>query len=155
MFVLTHAAVGALIGHVLPQSPLLSFTLAWFIHFLTDVIPHGDNIIYKRYIAGKTSWFTILYVGGDILLTALFSILVLKGTAPSAFTSVTAGIIGGILPDILVGLYEIWRVPILKQFHRAHFFFHNIISGRVGDVPLWAGLGLEFSLIFLFCYRLF
>ncbi|GEM_PF-3732031 len=43
MFIVTHAAIGALIGEELPNHPMLAFVLAFLAHFLTDLIPHGDT----------------------------------------------------------------------------------------------------------------
>jgi hypothetical protein len=48
----------------------------------------------------------------------------------------TWGIIGGVLPDLLTGVYEITKSKTLKWFNTVHFFFHDYFVKRKGDVPL-------------------
>ena len=61
--------------------------------------------------------------------------------------AITAGIVGGVLPDFLVGVYEVLRIPGLKWFHRLHFFFHNMISSKRGDLALSTGIAMQMVLL--------
>lgn len=155
MFVLTHAAIGALIASALPTHPWIVFFLSVFAHFFMDAIPHGDSELYKHYIAGRISWITRLYLASDILLTTCFSFFLFYHASTTSLPTLIAGLLGSILPDVLVGIYEFFRVRGLFIFHRFHFFFHNFITSRWRDLPLWLGLPLELLLIIGLCTRIF
>jgi len=146
MFITTHAAIGAFIGEQLPTHPYIAFAFGAISHFLVDIIPHGDTQLYKDYTAGKKVRSSIAYTVIDAVL-AIFLILFFLNTVTSdAKFSVTMGIVGSILPDLIVGVYEVSRVTWLKWFHRLHFFFHNMISDT-RDISFASGLGMQ--LVFL------
>ena len=158
MFIATHALIGALIANQLPHHPVLSFVAGIGSHFLTDIIPHGDSKLYKDYVAGaskKKARRAIAYVMLDGV-AAIYTVIALLnvGSSPDRLT-LSLGIAGGVLPDLLVGLYEVTRVPGLKWFHRLHFFFHNMITSRKGDVTMRYGLAIQASLLALVCMKLF
>ena len=157
MFITTHALIGALVANQFPHHPAISFACGIFSHFLTDIIPHGDSKLYKDYVGGskRKARRAVAYVMLDGI-AAIYTILVLlnMGTSPDRLT-LSLGIAGGVLPDLLVGIYEVTRVPGLKWFHRLHFFFHNLVTSRKGDVGLGSGLAIQFSLLALVCTQLF
>lgn len=157
MFITTHALIGALVANAFPHHPVLSFGLGMASHFLTDIIPHGDSKLYKDYISGskKKGRNALAYVFLDGI-AAIYTVLFLLnvGSAPDRLT-LSLGIAGGVLPDLLVGIYEVTRIPGLKWFHRLHFFFHNLITSRKGDVALRSGLVIQFGLLALVCVKLF
>lgn len=142
MFITTHAAIGALIGEQLPTHPYLAFALGAISHFLVDIIPHGDTQLYKDYVAGKKVRRSIAYTIIDAIL-AIFLVLFFFNTIQSgAKFSVTMGIIGSVFPDLVVAVYEVFRIKGLKWFHRLHFFFHNMISNE-RDMSFAAGFGMQ------------
>jgi hypothetical protein len=157
MFITTHALIGALVANAFPHHPAVSFGLGMASHFLTDIIPHGDSRLYKDYISGskKKSRKALAYVLLDGV-AAIYMVLFLLniGSVPDQLT-LSLGIAGGVLPDLLVGLYEVTRISGLRWFHRLHFFFHNFITSRKGDVAFHSGLAIQFSFLALVCVKLF
>lgn len=154
MFILTHAAIGSVIAEAFPTHPFVAFVLAFLAHFPTDVIPHGDTGLYKGYLAGTKVKTAYLFVGIDAVATVLSVIYLLTKIVFDHRLAITMVIVGGVLPDILVALYEIFRPKWLRWFHRLHFYFHNLISGKVGDLSLQNGIALEFVVLALLVYKL-
>ncbi len=142
MFVTTHAALGALIGQQLPNSPFAAFVLGMASHFLSDIIPHGDTHLYKNYIAGYKRGNSIAYVVIDGIVSVFFTLFLFNLGLGDAKLSVSLGIVGGMLPDLLVGVYEVFRIPGLKWFHRFHFFFHNMVSEQ-HDMTFASGFAMQ------------
>jgi hypothetical protein len=147
MFVTTHALVGALIAEQMPTHPVLAFTLGIASHFLLDIIPHGDSRLYKGYISGAKARRAVAYVLIDSLVALFFVLFLFNTRFVDHRTAITAGIVGGVLPDFLVGIYEVLRVPGLKWVHRVHFFFHNMISDKRGDLALSTGIAMQLVLL--------
>ena len=149
MFVTTHALIGVLIAEQMPNHPVAAFVLSVAAHFLMDIIPHGDSKLYKGYISGAKARRAVAYVLVDALV-ALFVVLTLFNTKlVDHRLALTAGIVGGVLPGCLGGVYEILRVPVLKWFHRVHFFFHNLVTNKKGDLKLGTGIAMQFALVLI------
>lgn len=147
MTLTTHATLGAVIGRA-TGNPLLAFVFGFISHFLIDMIPHGDTgtsdnfRIYKR--RRKRA---VAYVMVDAVV-ALFFVLVLSNTKDiDSMRTFSWGIAGGVLPDFLVGLYELTKSPFLRWTYRLHFFFHDFFVKRRGDVPLFYSLMAQVVLI--------
>ncbi|MDO8583737.1 MAG: hypothetical protein Q7R83_00995 [bacterium] len=143
MFVTTHAAIGALVAEAFPDHPWLAFFLAIASHFLSDMIPHGDSGIYKGYVAGSKVRRAIAYVVLDSIVCVYFVLFLFNTKVFENRMSISMGIVGGVLPDFLVAIYELTKAPFLKWFHRLHFFFHSMISGRTGDLTFPAGFAMQ------------
>lgn len=155
MFTVTHAAIGALIGKAMPNHPVAAFFLAYGAHFATDLVPHGDTGLYKGFVSGTTVKKAVLYIGIDAVATVIFLFFILKSLFAGQYLAVMLGILGGILPDVLVGIYEATKISWLKRFHRMHFFFHNMVSGRIGDLSLGTGFVFEVVVLAALCLKLF
>jgi len=143
MFITTHAAMGALIGELLPTHPALAFFVAMAAHFAIDIVPHGDTGLYKEYIAGSKIKRAVAFVTVDGVIALLLVTYLFVHWWAVPERAIAFGITGGVLPDLLVGVYEVTHARALRWFHRLHFFFHNLISSRTGDVSLGAGLVVE------------
>lgn len=142
MFVTTHAAIGALIAEHIPDHPYVAFVLGIASHFLSDIIPHGDTNLYKEYISGRKVKRSIAYSVIDGVL-AMFFVIIMLNTMPSeAKLAVSLGMIGGVLPDLIVGVYEVFKFQWLISLHRIHFFFHNMISDK-HDMSFAAGFSMQ------------
>ncbi len=146
MFLVTHAAIGALVGELFPNHPYLAFVLGFCSHLLTDIIPHGDTKIYKGYIAGSKVKRAIAYVMLDGVITVFFILTLFNTHVYDHRFAVSMGVAGGVLPDLLVAMYEIFHVKALKWFHKFHFFFHNMISGK-HDLPFPVGFAMQLLLL--------
>ena len=150
MFVAGHAAAGALIAHQLPQHPILVLTLAFVSHFLLDIVPHGDaHHVHDYYHGGKKHLKQLYYtfvadaLGTIVLVSLLFAYVQMNRVA------LAWGIIGGILPDLLVAADELMTSTRLRWFTKLHFRFHNALTdkfhvkalpGAAGQILVIAGL---------------
>ncbi len=147
MFVTTHAAIGALLGVQFSSNPLMAFATGLLSHFLADIIPHGDSKMYKEYVAGGKKKQTVAYVLVDSICAIFFVLFLFNTQLFEHRLAISMGIVGGVLPDFLVGLHEVFRLPGLRWFHRLHFFFHNLITDRKGDLRFAHGVAMQMVLL--------
>lgn len=155
MTMTTHAAIGALVGATI-GNPAMGFAIGFASHFLVDTIPHGDSKHVQCYYHGhaheKRRWLRFLIA--DACLAGVLA-LVLFVLAPSAHRLVfSLAMIGSILPDVLVGYYELTKHRVVQPVYRLHFLFHNALSKRVGDIPLRYALAVQAVLVFFIVVRL-
>ncbi len=143
MFITTHAAIGALIGSVLPGHPYLVTVLAVISHFVTDIIPHGDSQLYKGFTSGGKVKRAIAYVTIDAVFAMLFVLYLLNNAHFVNTRTVSIGIAAAVIPDLAVASYELFKFKKMKWFHKLHFWFHNMISGKRGDISLGAGFAMQ------------
>lgn len=145
MYVTTHVAAGALIGVVLPQHYPAIMALSFASHFLLDVIPHGDRHHVVDYWLGERKNLKEAY--RHVISDSAFGIIttaVLLGFVATDRASMAVGIIGSVLPDMFVGLSEVWNNSWLKKFTKFHFKIHNkfihrwIVAPRPGMVMQFA-----------------
>lgn len=137
MTLTTHATMGAVIGK-LTGNPVLAFIFAFAVHLLVDMIPHGDTGISDNFrIHHRRQKAAIAYVTIDAIVAICFVLLIVNTRDITRMQSFTWGIIGGIMPDLLVGVYEITKTPLLRWFYKVHFFFHDFFVKRRGEVPLY------------------
>ncbi|OGL71753.1 hypothetical protein A3C17_02970 [Candidatus Uhrbacteria bacterium RIFCSPHIGHO2_02_FULL_53_13] len=136
MTLTTHATIGALIGAA-TGNPFLAFGAGLLSHFLVDIIPHGDRELYENHKRKQKHRRAYAFVTIDGIV-AVMVIALMTGFQPVQYlnASIAMGVIGSILPDLIIGIHEAFHIKWLRWFHRLHFFFHNMISNRWGDVPL-------------------
>lgn len=147
MTLTTHATLGAVIGHAV-GNPLAAFVFGFISHFLIDMIPHGDTGLSDNFRVHKRKRKrAVAYVIVDAVI-ALFFVLLLANTRDiESVRTFSWGIVGGVLPDLLVGLYEITKTPLLRWFNTLHFYFHDFFVRKKGDVPLYYALMAQIVLI--------
>lgn len=147
MTLTTHAVLGAVIGHAV-GNPVSAFVGGFVSHFLIDMIPHGDTGLSDNFrIHKRHQSLAVAYVAVDAIV-ALFFVLLLANTRDiDNLQTYTWGIIGGVLPDLMIGVYEITKTPLLKWFNTVHFFFHDYFVKRRGEVPLYYALMAQIVLI--------
>lgn len=140
MTLTTHAVIGALIGSA-TGDPSAAFWLGFGSHFLVDIIPHGDREIYEGHKSKTAQKKALAFVTLDGI-TALIVIALMLAFSPdqSLTLAIALGVVGSVLPDFINGAYEAWEMKSLEWFNKFHFFFHNMVSDRTGDVPLRYGL---------------
>jgi hypothetical protein len=136
MTITTHSTLGAVIGAA-SGSIWVAFIIGFISHFLIDMIPHGDRELYeahktKNQVKSAYRFITIDAIVAIIVLALMFGVS--PGHGINAIIS--AGIIGSVLPDLIVGIHEAWNPKKLDWFSKLHFYFHNMISDRFGDVKL-------------------
>lgn len=147
MTLTTHATLGAVLAKV-TGNPLLAFILGLVSHFIVDMIPHGDTGISDNFrIHKRRRKRAVAYVAVDAVIAILFVLLIANNRDIQSVRTFTWGIIGGVLPDLLVGLYDLTKSPLLRWFYKMHFFFHDFFVKRKGEVPLYYALMAQVVLI--------
>lgn len=154
MFLAVHASVGALAGNAV-NSPVAAFAIGFISHFFADMVPHGDEHMYEGYKNGAKNKVlrAFLYVGLDALATiVLIAVFFLRQDFFSPL-NVAMGIVGGLLPDLLVGLFEIvkpkrrtWLNRKLSWFHGFHMANHHFVikhARNEKDIPFRYGLLMQ------------
>jgi hypothetical protein len=159
MFMVVHAAVGAAAGQAVSHKSA-AFLLGVISHFFLDMIPHGDERIYQDWIKGKRMRRARLHVGIDVILTVIF-VAALFWTPQFANPTVVAwGVVGGLLPDVMVGVSLAmrpkrakglaWRLDRYNKFHRwNHTFLMNHWKRVENDIPFVSGLFYQGVLLFV------
>ena len=167
MFLTTHAATGLLASQHL-SSPMIAFIVGLGIHFIMDIIPHGDEEfaergrdVHKR-DQGVMYWALI-----DIGFVFILAFMIAKNYIPGDPSVLALGVLGAILPDFFTNLHDqmeklisrkrqnlatrirdwILFRPFLKRHLKIHDWFHNITKKKV---TLKYGLATQ-ALILLIC----
>lgn len=148
MLLSVHATVGAVIGEQV-DSALLAFVLAFISHFLLDIIPHGDEAVIKEYRNGFKNKGMKYLIVFDIVSTIILLPVLFISQNISFNLIVIWGIIGGILPDILVAIHEVSH-KYFKRTHKFHYWAHDRISTKMHwTMPLKFGLIFQLIIIYL------
>lgn len=156
MFLAVHALIGAVAGNAV-NNPVAAFSLGFISHFFTDMVPHGDKHVYDSYKGGASTklkkLFPYLYVGADILGTIVLVSLVFIKQDFFHPVNVALGILGGLLPDLMAGMVELfkpkkrtWLNRKLAWFHGFHMLNHNFLikhARHEKDIPMRYGLALQ------------
>ncbi len=153
MYLSVHTPTSILIGSQINQ-PLLAFLIAFVAHLLFDIIPH-DPIVTGKWNWGQyQGWQKILKVlfilFFDLAFLCLFLICLYLSKKINFSASIIWAIIGGILPDVVWGLDEVFngKIKILKIFHQFHsHFIHSLIS-KSFHIPLKFAILIQ-SLFFI------
>ncbi|MDP3244681.1 MAG: hypothetical protein Q8M83_03415 [bacterium] len=147
MFLAIHATVGTLIGtHA--SNPIVAFFLSFISHFILDAIPHGDEKLEIDFQTNKNKKKITrfcLIVGGDVIVTTVATLLAVFLSDSTNIWSISCGIVGALLPDILQAAYLYSKHPWLKSF----FDLHNALHYKEGrfSMPLRYGYLLQLSLL--------
>lgn len=138
MILATHSITGAAIGYLLPQNPILAFSLGFLSHFLTDAIPHWHYPVFsaKRNPENHmddnmemNKWFIVdlLDISLDFAIGLAISIFIFHPeiSFDPAMVSILSGAIGGVIPDPLQFLY--WKFPnhFIIPLQRFHLWIHS------------------------------
>ncbi len=129
--------MGAVIGHA-TGNPAMAFVLSFAAHLLVDMIPHGDTGLSDNFrIHKRNQKLAVAYVAVDAVVALTLVLLLATTRDIGSMQNFAWGVIGGLMPDFLVGVYEITKTPLLRWFYRVHFFFHDFFVKRRGEVPLY------------------
>ena len=147
MTLTTHATLGAVIGHA-TGNPLLAFIFGFISHLLIDMIPHGDTGISDNFrVHKRRRKHAVAYVMIDAVIAIIFVLLLANTRDIESMRAYSWGIAGGVLPDLMVGIYEVTKTRLLRWFNTLHFFFHDYFVKRKGDVPLYYAIMAQIVLI--------
>ncbi|HEY4499834.1 MAG TPA: hypothetical protein VJH70_01745 [Candidatus Paceibacterota bacterium] len=138
MILVTHGIVGGAIGRFLPTHPILAFALGFLSHFVIDAIPHWhypltsieedtQNPLNNDLPVTKKAIRDFFAIGVDCLSGILIALYFLKGdfSMDTAFISIVAGALGGIVPDALQFVYWKWRREPLVSLQKFHLYIHS------------------------------
>ena len=126
----------------------MAFIFAFISHFLIDMIPHGDTGLADNYkIHKRNRKRAVAYVMVDAVVAIFFVLLLANTRDIVSMRTFSWGIVGGVLPDLIVGIYEITKTPLLRWFNTLHFAFHDFFVKRKGDVPLYYAILAQVVLI--------
>lgn len=153
MTLTTHATIGAVIGAA-TGNVLLAFLFGLLSHFLVDIIPHGDRDMYEGHKNKTAQKRALAFVTLDAIIAVMVVSLMFAFSEHTVNAIIAAGIIGAVIPDMIIGMHEILRIKSLEWFHKLHFFFHNMISDKWGDIPLKHALAGQFVIV-VFLQRFF
>jgi len=155
MFITVHAAAGVIIGKQVNHK-VWAFVLAFLSHFILDIIPHGDEVLEKKFFGIKVKDIAkerlmALYGSIDAVVLAFYLIFIFKTYSFAQNDPVNLAIIGAILPDLLVAIYKIKNFKWLKWFYLLHTYNHRLITEKIKYVmPLKLGILLETALLIFF-----
>ena len=148
MTISTHMAVGASIGLAF-QNPIIGFSLGFISHFLIDIIPHGDSKMAERLKVEKKKLVPYTYGVIDYLVAYYVLLAFLNiGDIKNMF-AFTMAVAGSLLPDLLVVVYEASKGKLFKKFYNFHFFFHDMLVKKTGDMKLIYGISYQVGVILL------
>ena len=156
MYMVVHAAVGAVAGQAVNHMSA-AFLLGVISHFFLDMIPHGDENLYQGYVQGKRLKRGYFHVGLDVWATVVFCLVISAYVSQGLIKSpefIIWGIIGGLLPDVLVAVSHflrpkktkglIWRLDRYNAFHRWN---HALLMKR------WKRIKKDVPYIFGFIFQ--
>lgn len=157
MYLTVHTVAGMSLGTFSPNAPL-AFGLAILSHFILDRIPHDDppiaygtardgvlkNPVFRRFVVAAAFDLviaTILAVGATLLL---------KQYNPAA---IVAGALGGMLPDLLFGIYRLTGTKWLAAYNRFHDGAH--FNPQRFPITFIAGFTIQIITLTIFLRLLF
>lgn len=142
---ITHAVAGAAIGHAV-SSPWVAFWLGAASHFLMDLFPHGDAYLLDHYKKGKSLNMGAVYLIVDMTLTSAF-IWFVASTRLGVGGWAVAGIVGSLIPDFMVWLAEMTKIPLLMRYYEFHEWVHGLFSMRIRDFTLPVGIAVQLAIL--------
>lgn len=160
MFITIHATTGALIGTQI-SNPILSFLINFILHFIMDIIPHGDKELGKRFFGLLNKKFNeeekikslAAYGLMDYIILVFFLLFMFKNFSFAKDDGVIWGIIGSVIPDLLVATYVLTKSKKLKWFFDFHKWNHHLLLNKMkNDIPLKMGIIMQillFALLFI------
>ncbi len=160
MILTPHALLGAAVANLVPNEPVLGFALAFFSHYVLDMIPHKDYDI-NSFMDKKTSTMVSIFKSSAAAIKLLFIILEAIGALILCFlifvkdeksaVITLLGIIGAWLPDFFQLLYY--------KFKKQPFIFFQRLHDKMGrDIEnkkyIWFGISIQIfvSIIVLVIY---
>jgi len=147
MFLTVHSAIGIAIGQNI-SNPLFAFISGFILHYIFDIIPHGDTNVspkYKNPIHIATAGII------DLIILAIYFIFLLFSQVHLLTISIIAAVIGSIIPDILQAFYYAISRKLFYRWQKFHTLIHDAISQKY---ELNFFLGLIFQIIILIIFTL-
>lgn len=122
MILTTHILSGALIGAKI-RNPFLIAAISIVVHFLLDMLPHGDYLNKKSRIREFWKVAIDLGIGLGVVLAMLYRY------PPLDEISIAIGIFFSLLPDATTFLYLWMRMEFFQSLKKFHEGLHRYQNG--------------------------
>lgn len=163
MFLTPHTLTGLAIARY-TGDPLLVFVFAIIGHFVLDVIPHGDNGLYDRFLKNHKDKFVLIVISIDFFFFLGIIVLNFLNIFKVPWELGIVAILGSILPDLFTGLHlyfkdyfkrkkigpksilqrhSTWH-QFLEDHNKLHDFIHYLLRT---EVSFRFGLVIQFSAV--------
>ena len=139
MYITIHAAIGAAAAAAVTKDPVAAFGLGWFLHYVADLVPHGDEAAGEWCRRGRSEVRRYALLAGIDGL-ALAGLLGVDYWRHGLNLVVLAAAAGSVLPDAMWGLETVVGKKLFGPFQRFHSYVHNHFRIRL---PWPAGLLLQ------------
>ncbi len=134
MYQIVHGMAGVAIGSRL-GNPILAFVLGIVSHFILDAIPHDSVEARDWENNGSDKFVKKVALEAMIDLWALLILLLVMQEGLKIYLdySMLAGLIGGVLPDYVWGLTELFKIKnqALLKFKTWHTKIHTLIFKQI------------------------
>ena len=146
MFLVTHAAIAAVLADRIGLGSAAAFAAGWASHYLADAVPHGDEQAgdWARRKNEVRRYALLAGIDAVILAAALASVFLAGGFDPA----ILAAAAGATVPDVLWGVEKTLGRTIFGPHLKFHHRVHNLFGWRL---PLWSGLMFQTALA-AFCW---
>ena len=124
MFLTIHSIV-ALTSIKYIQNPLLLFVINFILHYILDIIPHGEGRDVKGLKNENIELFILASL--DFMFVILISSIFYKTFNYNIYL-IFAALAGAILPDILWGMYALTKFKIFKWAEYLNNWTHKLIK---------------------------
>jgi len=129
MYITVHSAIGASAAQFVSE-PWIAFIVGFLLHFIFDMIPHGDEGI-KKWKLFKSHKSRIIAAGSlDLLGVMIMTVFWINHSEMSQIPTMLAAIAGSIAPDALWGLYELTGSPLLRWYYNFHKKLHHVLTKK-------------------------
>ncbi|MFH1455254.1 MAG: hypothetical protein ABIF22_02970 [bacterium] len=143
MILTPHAIVGATLANIFPNDPALGFGLAFFSHYILDMLPHTDydinnfleqktqtvKSIFKSFGSALHFSFTLL----DLIVAIILCILFFVRDEKTAIITLL-GIVGGLLGDFFQFMYYKYKNQPWIFLQKIHDKTHNIYKIKIKPI---------------------
>lgn len=155
MLLVVHASVGAIIGKKVSHAGF-AFIMSFVAHFLMDFVPHGDHEIVRNYQQKKQMRQLYFFLLSDVFATLFFITAIILAESSHLSASMTWGLIGGILPDLLMVSFFLTKGKLLKRFAKLHNKIHCYLEDQKSTtISMGYGLVIQFLIMIYFMGTIF
>lgn len=149
MFLTVHAAAGLMVARS-SANPAATFCWSLLSHFVLDAIPHGDeHLAPPHFTRARTLRRLTAAAAIDATLLVGFVAIYLWRTPNLSLGNVYAGLLGSLLPDLVLAIAITtgarWLEPYTKFHHRIHNVLRHQLDwahGMFVQVMVFTGLWL-------------
>jgi tetrahydromethanopterin S-methyltransferase subunit F len=145
MFLTVHSAVGLAASNYIHQ-PILGFIIGFILHYVFDIIPHGDTKVSKKY--HNVIYMTLAGLIDLAILSSTFIVIMLTKNKFFNWVQILT-ICGSVLPDALLFFQFIWpQNKFLLRMKKLHHYIHNQLVNKFG-LGLIPGMILQIILFII------